>query len=57
MFIFSRCHSNSAAMTPVKYEVDWTDLRDTFVKWKITLIEKLADLALVTPTPALEGLM
>ena len=39
------------AMTPVKYECDSGNLTGTFARSKILLTEKLANGALVTPTP------
>ena len=57
-FIFDRCHRSSAAVTPVKYECDWGDLRSTFAKSILSLTEKLMDAALVihVVTPTLEPL-
>ena len=37
-------------MTPVKYECDLKNLRCTFARLKISLIGKLTNKALVTPT-------
>ena len=53
MFIFGRCRRSSAAVTPVKYECDSGNLAGTFTRSKISLTEKLANGALVTPTPDL----
>ena len=55
-FIFGRCRRSSAAVTPVKYECDSGNLTGTFAKSKILLTEKLANGALVTPTPGLDYL-
>ena len=51
MFMFDRCRRSSAAVAPVKYECDLNNLRGTFTSSKILLTEKLANGALVTPTP------
>ena len=49
-FIFGRCRRSQAAVTPGKYECDSKNLRDTFVRSKILLTEKLTNGALVIPT-------
>ena len=51
MFIYGRCHRSSAVVTPAKYGCDQKNLIDTFARSKILLTEKLANGALVTPTP------
>ena len=38
-FIFDRCHSSWAAVTPVKYECGWKDERGASVKSEILLME------------------
>ena len=40
-----------AAVTPVKYECDSTNLAGTSARLKILIIKKLTDKVLVTPTP------
>ena len=50
-FIFVRCHRSWAAETPGKYEHIWNYLTYTFAKSKFSVTEKLANGALVTPTP------
>ena len=45
------CHRSWAAETPGKYEHDWNYLTHTFAKSKFPVTEKLANGALVTPTP------
>ena len=40
MFIFDRCRRSSAAVTPVKYKCDSRNLRGTFARSKILLMEK-----------------
>ena len=55
-FIFGRCHRSWAAETPGKCEHDWNYLNYTFAKSKFPVTEKLANGALVTPTPGLESI-
>ena len=50
-FIFQGCHCSSAAGTYVKYERDLENLTGNFARSKCLLTEKLANGALVTPTP------
>ena len=50
IFIFDRCWRSSAAVTPVKYESDSSNLTVTFARLKMWLTEKLTNGALVTPT-------
>ena len=49
--IFHRCCRSSAAVTPVKYERDFTNLGGTFKRSKKHLTEKLPNGVLVTPIP------
>ena len=49
----SRLYLAGVAVTPVKYECDPGNLTGTFAISKISLTEKLANVALVTPTPVL----
>ena len=49
-FIFDRCCCSSAVVTPVKYECGSKNIKGTFARWKILLMEKLPNRALVTPT-------
>ena len=41
-----------ATIIPARYEHDWTNLTVNFAQSKISLIEKLIDGTVVTPTPA-----
>ena len=53
MFIFARCLRSSAAVTPVKYELDIIQVTTVLIiqkKWENNGTEKIG---LVTPTPAL----
>ena len=50
-FIFGRCRRSAAAVTLVKYECDSGNLTGNFARSKILITEKLANGALVTPTP------
>ena len=50
-WIFDRCPCSLAAGTPVKYECDSMNLKGTFARLKILLIEKLMNRALVTLAP------
>ena len=50
--IFHRCHRSSTAVAHVKYEYDSSNLRGTFMRSKILLMEKSTNGALVTPTPS-----
>ena len=49
--MFDRCHRSWAVVTPDKYERDWKYLTYTFAQSKFPVTEKLANGALVTPTP------
>ena len=49
--MFGRCRRSAAAVTPVKYECDSGNLTGNFARSKILLTERLANGALVTPTP------
>ena len=49
--IFGRCRRSSAAGTPAKYECYSRNPTGTFARSNILLTEKLANEALVTPTP------
>ena len=52
IFCFLYLNNGSwAAETPGKYEHDWNYLTYTFAKSKFPVTEKLANGALVTPTP------
>ena len=50
-FILDRCCRSSAAVAPAKYKCDTNNLRSTFQRSEILLMEKLTNGALVTPTP------
>ena len=54
MFIFGMCLRSSAAVTPVKYELDAIQVTTVFIirkKWENNGTEKIG---LVTPTPELQ---